>query len=476
MLRHTTLIAIGVVLLGAGIVAAVLYIQSRPTHLKIAVGPRAGDDIRLVQALQQHLAREKAKIRLQIQRKETGAEGGEALDRGEVDLAVVRRDAGMPKMGQVIAIHRRNVAVLVVPPQAAAPAAVKGKRPPAVKPIEKVEDLAGKTVAVIGRTPANNTLLNAILAQYGVPADRVERIQFSTEDLTTQLKTARYDALLAVGPISSKVTTEAIAAAASRGKGPVKFLEIGSSEAIEQQNPAYESTEIQAGAFGVSRPAENVETVGVSHYIVAHRNLDEKVAGDFTRLLFAAKQTLADDNHAFNKIESPDTDKAATLAVHPGALAYFEGEQKTFFDRYSEPLYWGLMLLSFLGSGAAWLTSYARSEGDGDTTDLEALIAIVPRARTAMSADELDMMRSEVDAIMERAIRHIESGSLEGARASATQLAAEHARGAIAEKRATLKTREPRKSAKTSAAARAGAVTKLEASGEAGIAPALAKK
>jgi len=447
MLRHTWLIGTGLALLAAGLVAAVLYIQSRPTHLKIAVGPRGGDDIRVVQALQQHFAREKTKIRLHVIRKETGIESADAIDKGEADLAIVRRDFGMPKNGQVVAVHRRNVAVLIVPPQAPAVAtkgAAKSKaraktKQAAVKPIEKVEDLAGKTVAIVGRTPANSHLLNAILAQYGVPADKVSRIQFATEDLTTQLKAARYDALLAIGPVPSKITTEAVAAAAARGKDPVKFLEIGSSEAIEQQNPVYESTEIQAGAFGVSRPAENVETVGVSHYIVAHRNLDEKVAGDFTRLLFAAKQTLADDNIGFNKIESPDTDKAATLAVHPGALAYFEGEQKTFFDRYSEPLYWGLMLLSFFGSGAAWLASYARSDGNGDTTDLEALIGIVPRARTAVSADELDIMRSEIDLIMERAIRHIESGSLEGQRASAVRLAADHARSAISERRGMLK-------------------------------------
>jgi TRAP transporter TAXI family solute receptor len=437
MLRHTWLLAIGLVLLAAGVVAAVFYIQSRPTHLRIAVGPRGSEDIRLVQALSQHLARERAKVRLHVVRKETGAEGGEALDKGEVDLAVVRRDFGMPKNGQVVAVHRHNVAVLVAAPPT--PAARGKARPAAAKPIEKIGDLAGRTVAIVGRTPANDHLLNAILAQYGVPAEKVKRIQFSTEDLTTQLKNARFDALFAVGPAPSKITTEAIAALASRGKEPPKFLEIGSSEAIVQRNPVYESTEIQAGAFGVSRPVENVETVGVSHYIVAHRDLDEKAAGDFTRLLFAAKQTLSDDNLSFNRIESPDTDKAATLAVHPGALAYLEGEQKTFFDRYSEPLYWGLMLLSFLGSGAAWLTSYARSNGDGDTTDMEALIGIVPRARTAASADELDIMRSEVDAILERAIRHIESGSLEGPRSSAIRLAADHARSTISERLAMLK-------------------------------------
>ena len=47
MLRHRYLVAVAVVLLTAGLVAAVLYIQSRPTYLKIAVGPRGSEDQRL---------------------------------------------------------------------------------------------------------------------------------------------------------------------------------------------------------------------------------------------------------------------------------------------------------------------------------------------------------------------------------------------------------------------------------------------
>ena len=51
------------------------------------------------------------------------------------------------------------------------------------------------------------------------------------------------------------------------------------------------------------------------------------------------------------KIEKPDTDKDAAVTVHPGAAAYLDGELKTFFDRYSDLLYWGLMAMSVLGSG-----------------------------------------------------------------------------------------------------------------------------
>lgn len=463
MYRHPVLIAIAVMLTFAAVAVVVSYIQSKPVTLKIAVGPRQSEDHKLVQALASYLSRERAPVRLTVVRQDSALNSAEVMDAGAADLAVVRRDVAMPKSGQVIAVHRKNVAVLIVPPPAepakpVASAALKAGKSvkktakasraaakngateakEAPKVIEKIEDLQGKTVAIIGQTRANIGLLHAILGQYGVPADKVTTLQFSTEDLTTQLKVARFDALLAIGPVGSKITAEAIAAVA-RGKEPPLFLEIGASEAIEQQNPVYESTEIPAGAFGGSRPAEAVETVGVSHYIVARRSLDDDIVGKFTKWLFSAKQAQGGEIPAFTKIESPDTDKAATLAVHPGALAYLEGEQKTFFERYSEGLYWSLMLVSFFGSGAAWLFSYARTSPSKyeRRNDLEALIAMVKRARTA-AIEELELMVVEVDDIVERAIRQIESGEIEQNRSAAVTLAADQARRAIGERRTAL--------------------------------------
>ena len=453
MSRHSLLIAIGVILAGAGVAVVVSYIQSKPTSLKIAVGPKQSEDLKLVQGLAQYFARERGPIRLKVINQDSALQAAEALDAGTVDLAVVRRDVAMPKMGQVIAVHRRNVAVLIVPPPGAAGPAVasaaakkRGRATKAAKvapkettkAIEKIEDLSGKTVAIVGQTPSNIVILNTILGQYGVSPDKVTTLQFSTEDLTTQLKAAKFDALLAIGPVGSKITVEAVMAL-TRGKEQPTFLEVGSSEAIEQQNPAYQSTEIPAGAFGGSRPAEAVETIGVSHYIVARRTLDDRLAGEFTKWLFYAKQAQGGEMPAFTRIESPDTDKAATLAVHPGALAYLEGEQRSFFERYSEPLYWGLMLFSFFGSGAAWLASYARTSPSKyeRRNDLEALISMLKRARTA-AAEELDLMCIAIDDIVERAILQIDKGEIHQSRSAAVTLAADQARRAIEDRRAVL--------------------------------------
>ena len=43
------------------------------------------------------------------------AAAAEAIDKGEADLAVVRRDVAMPKDGQVVAILRKNVVAFIVP-------------------------------------------------------------------------------------------------------------------------------------------------------------------------------------------------------------------------------------------------------------------------------------------------------------------------------------------------------------------------
>ena len=117
------------------------------------------------------------------------------------------------------------------------------------------------------------------------------------------------------------------------------------------------SGEIKAGAFGGSpqRPEESVETIEVHHYIVARKTLGEQVVADFTKHLFAIRQSLAAEMPSAAKIEKPDTDKDAAVPVHPGAAAYLDGELKTFFDRYSDLLYWGLMAMSVFGSGFAGL-------------------------------------------------------------------------------------------------------------------------
>jgi TRAP-type uncharacterized transport system substrate-binding protein len=450
MLRHTWLLAIAGILLLVGVAAVAAYVATRPTTLKIAVGPPGSDDLRLVQAIAQHLARDGADIRLQIVGKDGSAESAAAVDSGEADLAVVRGDM-VPKNGQAVVILRKNHLVLFVPaagsPAAGSAAAgaanakskQKGKAAKK-KTIEKIGNLAGTRLGMIGRSQANLALLNTVLQQYGIPPDKVAVTQMSVKDLGPALREGQFDVLMAVGPTSSRITAEAVALASTDKEGPT-FIAVDASEAIAQRVPIYESTEIPAGAFGGSspRPEETVETVGFSHYIVARKGLSEATVGDFAKLVFGARQALATEMPATSKIEAPATDKDATVAVHPGAVAYIDGEQKTFFDKYSELLYWGLFGLSMLGSAAAGLASYAKAGARLDKMGmLDRLVELIGVARGATSLDQLDDLQGEVDGILKTTIGEVEKGGLDESALGAFSLALEQTRHAISDRRALL--------------------------------------
>ena len=211
----------------------------------------------------------------------------QALGEGKADLAIIRGDLDVPKNAQAVATLRKNVAVLWVPPAAK----VKGKK--AAPKITKIAQLAGRRIGVVGRTQANVNLLKVILQQYGVDPAKVEIVQFPANEAADAIRNQKADAYLAAGPVNSKITADAIAASTRDGGTPT-FLAIDSAEAIAQNHPAYEASEIPAGAFGGSpdKPEEEVKTISFSHHIVARKGLSESTIAAFTRQLFAIRQTL----------------------------------------------------------------------------------------------------------------------------------------------------------------------------------------
>src|SRR5260370_329037 len=149
-------------------------------------------------------------------------------------------------------------------------------------------------------------------------------------------------------------------------------------------HPAYEASEIPAGTFGAApdKPEEEVKTISFSHHIVARKGVSESTIAAFTRQLFAIRQSLKTEFPLAAKIETPDTDKDATIPVHPGAAAFVDGEEKTFLDRYSDYIWWSLMALSAMCSAGAWFAGYLKKdELVNNSPLLERLLAMLARPR-----------------------------------------------------------------------------------------------
>jgi TRAP transporter TAXI family solute receptor len=417
-----------------GTLAGGYYFAMQPVTLRIAVGPTNSDDIKVVQALTQAFSHSHGQVRLHPTQTDGAAASAQALAEGKADLAIIRGDLEVPKNAQAVATLRKNVAVLWVPP------AAKGKGKKGGSKITKIAQLAGHRIGVIGRTPANVNLLKVILQQYGVDPNKVDIIQFPAGESADAIRNQKADAYLAAGPVNSKITAEAIAASTRDGGTPT-FLAIDSAEAIAQNHPMYESAEIPAGAFGGSpgRPDDEVKTISFTHHIVARKGLSEATVAAFTRQLFAIRQAVMAEFPLAAKIETPDTDKDAVIPVHPGAAAYVDGEEKTFLDRYSDFIWWGLMGLSAMGSAGAWFAGYLKKDERSNNSSLrERLLDMLGAARRSDSTEELDQMQTEADDILRDTLQCFEHGAIEEGALAAFNIALEQFHNAVADRKALL--------------------------------------
>jgi TRAP transporter TAXI family solute receptor len=423
-------LAAGLLIFAAAVGIALLMM--RPTTLRIAVGPSGSDDQSLIQALAQTFASEGSSVRLSLVPTAGPLDSIAALRARKADLAIARGDEQMPDGTESVAILRKNFVVLW------AAASRKGKS--AKSKIKGIDDLSGHRVGVIGRTQVNVTLLNVILNESGVDPGKVAITQFNANQIAEMARDTSVDAFMTVGPLDSKITSDAIAATV-RARGEPTFLPINVSEAIASRHPLYESEEIPGSAFSSSpaRPDDKIETVGINHLIVAPKSLSESTVATFTRQLFAVRPSLAREMPSAAKIEKPDTDKDAALPAHPGAAAYIDGNERTFMDNYSDYIWGAVLLFSVLGSGVAWLRHYVkRDERRLNILHREKLLAAIGLVRQINSIEELDALQCEADEFVRETLECYDDGAIEQGDLAAYSLVLDQFHNAVVDRRAAL--------------------------------------
>jgi TRAP transporter TAXI family solute receptor len=419
----------------AAVVGATFFL-ARPTTLRIAVGPPGSDDQQVIQALAQTFAHDQSWVRLSVVSTPGAMESLAALGGGKADLAIARSDEDVPDSVGSVAILRKNVVVLWAPTGPAR----KAQRKEARSKVKTISDLPGHRIGVIGRTEANIKLLRVILKESGVDPDKVQVAQFGPTQIDDMLHDTNLDAFMTVGPIDSKITSEAIVETA-RQRGEPTFLPIDVSEAIAARHPLYESEEIPGSSFTSSpaRPDDTVETVGVNHLIVARKSLSEPTIADLTRQIFAAKPRLAREVPAAAKLEKPDTDKDAAIPAHQGAAAYIDGTERTFLDKYSD-FFWGAVLLfSVLGSLTAAVRHFLkRDERQLNTQHRERLVAAIAQVRKTASIEELDELQRQADDTLRETLTCYDDGAIEDADLAAYGLVLSQFHHAVTDRRAAL--------------------------------------
>ncbi len=426
-MKRIGLSALAVCLILAALGGAFAYVLSLPTTLRVAVSTLQPDDVKMMHTFGQLLGRGRESVRLRVVPVENAAAAAAKLDKGEVDLAVLRSDVAMPASAQTLAILHRNAAVIVTTPSSQ---------------IRSVGQLVGRTLGVVRGTPPNLRLFDTILGQYEILSDSVRRVPLEMREVEQALRSGRVDAVLAVGPLLGPVVGETVSIVSdlSGGLAPV-FIPIGEADAIAERMNQVEAVEVLRGLFGGTppKPMEKVTTLGFTHRLAATEQLSDTLAGEVTRLLFALKPALTQEVALASGIEAPSTEKGEGLPVHAGAAAYIDGEQQTFFDRYGDYLYLGIIGLSMLGSGFAALLSRSQARDRARIDALTQRLTVIMRAaRGAEDAARLDDYQQEIDDLFGVALAAATDGTMDDSGIAAFGLALEEARRAVSERRAAL--------------------------------------
>jgi TRAP transporter TAXI family solute receptor len=393
------LVILACLLAGIGVGAVVWWFFFAQMTLRVATGPMGSDGQKFFAAFVRTVADAHPRVRLKLVPTADREASAKALTAGEADLAVVRSDMLLSPEAQTIAILRRDVVGLVIPPRT---------------PIAKVRDLAGKTVGLVQGATGDVSILDQILAYYQIPVDTVQRVMLAPGEISPAIRQKRVAALFALGPAGPGPLADVVTAVAKAGKGALNILEIEAAEAIAQRFPLLESVDIPAGAFGTSplRPGESVTTLSVTLRLVARASMPNYVAGEVARLLFVTKAKLVPTFPQAGSIEAPDTTVGAALPLHPGAMAYYNGDQVNLLEQFEDYFYLVVIIISIIGSGFTWMMSAWRTALSPDQEQLLRLLAIV-RDVPAADLDTLEALDKEVEAIHARAVERVAHEAIE---------------------------------------------------------------
>ncbi|WP_170181873.1 TAXI family TRAP transporter solute-binding subunit [Phreatobacter stygius] len=427
-MTRTRLVIFGVLSAIVGCAALATFWVNRPTTLTFAIGPAGSEAAKLVDALRLSLLRERLSVRLKLITSDSPSDSAAKIDRGDADLAVVRADIAFPPSALAVAIWQRNPVVLAAP---------------ASSGIERWTDLPGKAVGVVGRgTGFNVRLVETILREHGIQPSSVRLLDIQPWEAGDAFKKLKIQALVTIGPASAKPVADAMAGLIREApEGRITLVPIREAEAMADRVFFLESIDVVAGSFGSNppRPPESFPTLGVVHYLVARRTLADTVVSEFTQQLFTLRPALATQHPVAFRIEVPETEKGSSVQVHPGALAYLTGEQKTFLELYSDYLYLAIFALSLGGSAIAALAGYfGMGRREVDPGRLPEVLHLLRDIRATDDPDELDRIAQRADDIFVESIEKSKDPGFDEGRFATLTLALDRLNAALADRRRAL--------------------------------------
>jgi TRAP-type uncharacterized transport system substrate-binding protein len=418
-------LVVGVVFLSAGAGLFAYRWYNRPVTLTIAVGSVDGEAAKIMSAIAGRLVSTAAPVRLTVMETGSALDAANAFSSGKADLAVVRGDVGDLSQAQAIIVVTHAVALIVAPPGS---------------PITDIASLKRRVVGVVGGE-VNQNIVNVLKKEYDLDRANVVFKNIAPAEARMALSSKEVAAILIVIPLTEKYLNLLRGIFPQGAKASPVFVPIESAGAIAEIHHAYESFDVPKGTFrgAPAIPDDDLTTLRVSFYVVAHKKLDNDLVSSLTQSLLNARRDLISELPILAQVTAPDTDPNAYLPVHPGAAAFYNGTTESFIDRWSNAIYLTPMILGGLASLLAFSWKFL---GIGNPQNKEAaldtLYALARRIRQADKESELSKIEDEIDEILRAQRARARSGDEDAMDVATLNVTAHRLENLVHDRRAML--------------------------------------
>lgn len=393
MKNHLALRRVAVMLGALCLILGLWYLMVRPTHLRVAAGPPGSSAYGYVESIARVLKDTRQPFRLTLVPVDGSAAASELLDKGRVDLAMLRSDVDGLSDGEgprdarsIVVMHKRAV-ILVVKKNAE---------------IETIRDIAEKRIAVVNvDRDSYRPIVERILGHYDIDVEALSLRELTRPELIKAMASGELDGFILIANPASKPTRAVISDLTGTHNIELIVRGVPAHEALALRFRELITFEIPEGIFGGNplQPGEDdTNSVALTMELTATPRMSEQTATALTKSLMEIRARLRSGQDNTFAIETPPVDEERRFLPHTGTAAFVNSEAKTLLETYSDHIWLALFSVGIIGSSVAGLMSWAglKREAPADTL-AEKMRLLAAQLETAQSAADVDAVQGDFD-------------------------------------------------------------------------------
>lgn len=396
-MRRFALLASLLVLALGGLAAWHEATRARPpVILTVGTGPFGSDAHTLMSEVADVVERHSSTLRLAVRATRDSSENISQLNRGRIDVGVIRADTPVVADVRIVADLYPDVFHVIVRDDA---------------PVFTVNDLVRARVSIPEFGTDAFRSFWVIGDHYDLPIDRFGWKAEPFEKGAARLLAGQADALFTVRSLRDRQLIRMYEDAQLKGL-KLRYLPIRQAEAIAVKRPFLRVSEIPLGAFTGATPVPSIDvpTAGVDRVLVSRTDVPADAIRELTRILFEHRLDLTIRFALAAAIQRPDLARGLSVPMHEGAQSYFDRDEPSFIQENAEPLALLVTVLTLLVSGLFALRSRftAGQKNRADIYNFQ-LLDIQKRAVLEDDLTELAGLKLELGNILQTVVEALDT-------------------------------------------------------------------